>query len=157
MLYALHVPSQTQPVVAPPIQNNPVIPQQPQQQPQQQLEDDEFGDARNRPQEAVWLLAKLAIFIYMFSQGASITKIIIMHAIAALVFVVQTGLFRMPNFGAFLPRNARPANNDQQQPINNADAIVDNQQVPILTQVWHILLSFFLSLFPPEAVPAVRG
>ncbi|KAJ3416714.1 hypothetical protein HDV05_000544 [Chytridiales sp. JEL 0842] len=70
--------------------------------------DDEFGPPANanaaaNPQNQLWLLAKLAFAVTLFSQNASTTRTVILHVAAILIFLFQTGMVRVQWVRGVLP------------------------------------------------------
>ncbi|KAI9089405.1 hypothetical protein DFS34DRAFT_598082 [Phlyctochytrium arcticum] len=120
--------------------------------------EDEFGDqARNAPQNPFWLLLKLSFMVYMFSHNSSLTRIILMNAVAMVIFLVQTGRLRVirrqilvPN----VPLQAREPAPEAATPSTGgtapASASLNTQatQRGFLSQVRNVVLVFFTSLIP---------
>ncbi|KAI8928852.1 hypothetical protein BC831DRAFT_446820 [Entophlyctis helioformis] len=206
MLYAVHVPhlppfqQQPLPIEQPPIEQpaeqpaeqQPPVEAQPAQpaQPAAQadrgflggLMDDEFADAPNQPQNPLWLLAKLGLALFMFSQNASTARIVMLVIAAIVIFVTQLGYVRLPNLGdrlrvAIAPAPApavpapAPAPEHGQQPdapspaggeSDAAVAAVDplpaalHQPQSLLQQMAHIAYTFAASLVP-DVVDAVEA
>jgi hypothetical protein len=58
--------------------------------------DDEFGEGNpEAPQNHLWLLAKLAFAVVLFSQNASVHRMIVLNVVAILIFFFQTGMIRI--------------------------------------------------------------
>lgn len=124
-------------------QPNPWVQQQ-QQQPQR--------PANHHPQQNyIWLIAKLALLVYIFGQGGSSSRIAFLSIAAFVIFLYQTGLlpfsfeFRVPqrNVGNVNQENRTEQRNEQ---LNDGE----QAQRPrgIIGEIYGIIIPFFLSLFP---------
>ncbi|CAG8446547.1 11148_t:CDS:2 [Ambispora gerdemannii] len=108
-------------------------PQFPQPQPvfpaQQQPPDpnNDIG-ARNRRRAATfWLLLKLGFLVYIFSQHASIERVILLHIFALVIFLYQTGRLRIVRRRRHRVPPINPPNNN----INNNNLFAQQPPPPI--------------------------
>jgi hypothetical protein len=117
-----HSPNTSQPTTP------PVQPQQDQNLQQQQQE-------RLQRSTHFWLLARLAFFAYIFSQNASLGRMLAVHLSALVIFLYQTGRLSFLNvWWTFLTQRQTTG---------------QNQQVTsIWYQIEHALFTFITSLIP---------
>jgi len=136
------------------------VPQQPQQQQQQQQaqQPNQNGGEGNGH---FYLFLKFAFLVYIFSQGGSTTRTVLLAIAALVAFLYQTGRLQVVatvgvNQRRNQPQQAQQVPQQQQQdvPIQNnpvdqqPNNNIPNADLPVQGGVGSVLLPFFYSLLP---------
>ncbi|KAF9929388.1 hypothetical protein FBU30_001592 [Linnemannia zychae] len=79
---------------------------------------DQAGRGQRRA-ASLWLLLKLAFGVYLFSQNGSIERIVLLHIVALIIFLHQTGRLRI------VRRIPRPPQDTTRDPSGNTAAAAE--------------------------------
>jgi len=99
--------------------------------PPQQPDREAIALRNQRRAAALWLIMKLVFLVYIFSQKASIERVILLHVVALVIFLYQTGRLRFVRRrryvqgyanvqGQGVPQQAQQAQQAPLQPQHNA-------------------------------------
>ena len=117
---------------------------------------DEFDDAaRNAPPNPWWLLFKLSFLVYIFSQNASTTRVLLLYASALVIFLVQTRwltfpIRRRPENPPNPPNHAEPQPAGPEQSAQEASNVPHPPQQTSFLRNLHALVWTFISTLIPE-------
>ncbi|KAG9287451.1 hypothetical protein G9A89_023823 [Geosiphon pyriformis] len=120
----------------PPLQNNvnlnppqQVVQAQPVFVPPQPDQNNDAGGRNRRRAATFWLVLKLGFLVYLFSQNASVERIILLHIFALVVFLYQTGRLRIVRRRRHRAAAAHAFNNNVFAPPQIPPAIPHDQGV----------------------------
>eukprot|EP01114_Cavostelium_apophysatum_P007689 TRINITY_DN1983_c0_g1_i1.p1 TRINITY_DN1983_c0_g1~~TRINITY_DN1983_c0_g1_i1.p1 ORF type:complete len:291 (+),score=45.89 TRINITY_DN1983_c0_g1_i1:170-1042(+) len=147
-------------------------PQNPQFVPPQQRAPANNNDADNLPREqggGIYLLAKLAFFVYLFSSGGSTIRTALLVIGACFIYLYQSGHLRIAaqiNVQRPQPPQPQPQPQPQREDRDVANPVTEGEQAEpaqappanrgFVSELNGILLPFFYSLFPSWAPQQVN-
>ncbi|EGF84427.1 expressed protein [Batrachochytrium dendrobatidis JAM81] len=113
--------------------------------PQPPAADPELRNDHN--QNAFFLIAKLAVLLFMFCQNASITRIVVLHLAALLVFVGQMGYIQVPSWKP-LDQAQEPLNPSNSDATQLSGLSAATEPPAFHHQLLDIVSAFLVSLIP---------